>query len=321
MHNCFRTETLPRLLPRLAGTLIVVLFSTSAPQRATAVVAPTQRTAESELKAIQDREAMALQDMSRWLSDTAAHDEHIAEKSPNYLSARMEHRIQTVGAAYDSFIAQHPEHAGAKALVATFRRDAAEALDRIRRWEDARAEAPHSPEPWNQLAQELIHEGELQEAFACFEKSVSLSPREASYFFDYATAILLYRGDAMSHYKLTEAELFDRVLTLYRRGLKLEPESYQRAADYAQTFYIVKPARHDEGLAAWEHAFKLAQDDPQRDEVRTHLARYAIHAKQPNLARSYLAQVTDSRLDRVKESLLRRSNEIGLHEKVAPAAR
>ena len=122
----------------------------------------------------------------------------------------------------------------------------------------------------------------------------------------------------MSHYKLTEPELFDRVLLLYRQGMKMERESYPLAADFAQTYYVVKPARPGAGRAAWEHAFKLATDDAQRDAARTHLARYAIHAGHLNLARLHLEPVTEPSLEPVKLSLLRRIDDADKARHAAP---
>jgi tetratricopeptide (TPR) repeat protein len=168
------------------------------------------------------------------------------------------------------------------------------------------------------LANHLIHNGRVREAFVCFEKSLDLTPRAAVYFFDYANALLLYRTEAMSHYRLTEAEVFDRVLTNCRRGLKLEPESFAFAVQLAQNYYVVKPARPAEGLAAWEHAFQLAQNDTQRDEARTHLARYAIQAGRFGVARVHLDLVHAPHLEPVKDALLRRINEVA---KASPAPR
>ncbi|KAF0176592.1 MAG: hypothetical protein FD161_2954 [Limisphaerales bacterium] len=322
MNARFAPEHLLRLKPvRPALALLTALLCWLAPQRATAtVVAMTaaRPSVAAEFKALQDRDEAARQDMSRWLRETAARDEHLSDKDPHVLSLRMEHRGQLVIAAYAEFLARHPRHPAALQEEAGFRTDLAEDLDAIRRWEEARTLDPASPAPWNQLAHTLAHHGRTVDAFVCFDKSLDLSPREAVYFFDYATAMLLYRTVAMSHYQLTEPEVFERVLTLYRRGMKLEPENFQHAADYAQTFYLVNPARPAEGLAAWEHAFKLATDDLERDEVRTHLARHAIHTGRLGVARLYLDLVQEPQFEPVKESLLRRINDASKAGKPGP---
>lgn len=312
MNACLPESRLRLKLVRSTLALSTALFCWLAPARVSAIVAPTAAvtpSVEAEFRALQARAADARQDISRWLRETAARDEHLAGKSAHFLSTRMEHRTQLVLAAWVEFLARHPRHLGALGEEAEFRADLTEDLDAIRRWEAGRTSHPASPAPWNELAHSLAHGGRTADALVCFEKSLDLSPHEAVYFFDYGTAILLYRSVAMSHYQLTEPELFERVLTLYRRGMRLEPDSFQYAADYAQTFYIVKPARPAEGLAAWEHAFKLATTGSGRDEVRTHLARYAIHAGRLGMARLYLDQVQEPRLEPVKESLRRRVQE------------
>lgn len=302
-------------LARLAGfaAALCVLASVHAlpptgTRAASPPVAPQVATA-AEFKTLQAREAEARADMSRWLRETTARDAHLLDRTPNFLSQRMEHRIQSVTVGYADFLARHPAHVATTLQQAAFGADMAEDLSAIRDWEAARAEQPDSPAPWNQLAHVLAHDGRTVDAFVCFEKSLELAPREAHYFFDFATAMLLYRTDAMSHYKLSESELFDRVLLTYRRGLKLEPENFARAAEYAQTFYVIRPARPDEAQAAWEHALKLATDDEQRDEARTHLARQALQAGKLGIARLYLDLVQDARFEPVKESLLRRIEE------------
>jgi len=297
-----------------ALALSTALLCWLTPHRASAAVpdvATSKPTAEAEFAALQARGERARLDMSRWLLETDAHDNHLAEKAPNLLSRRMERRLVTVSAGYREFIGRYPLHAGAADQLKVFCDNITEDLGTIRRWEEARAENPDCPVPWNDLANDLAHNGRILDAFACFEKTLSFASDEAVYHFDYATALLLYRGNAMSHYKLTERELFDRVLLLYRQGMKLAPQSYPLAADFARTYYVVRPARPAAGLAAWENAFKLATYDPQRDEARIHLARYAIHAGHLNLARIHLEPVTETGLEPVKLSLLRRIDDSG----------
>lgn len=313
---------LRRSLAICSLVFVIGLLCAVAPQRVAAVVVPAvapKSSVDTEFKALLAREEDARQDMSRWLAETAARDERFADKPHNVLSVCMEHRFQKVCAAYADFQVRHPDHGVAKALEEAFRADLTEDLEAIRRWEEGRAEDPTSPAPWNDLAHHLSHNGRTTEAFVCFEKSLSLSPREAVYFFDFATTLLLYRSDGARHYNLTEQAVFEKVLTLYRRGLKLEPASYERAANYAETFYLITPARREEGLAAWHHAYSLATADTERDDARVHLARYALLGRHPNLARCYLDQVSDPRLEPVKEALLRRVNEAGKADKVEPA--
>lgn len=301
------TKSLPSVLTVLIGAMLLAGWPIGA---VTPALAPRNQIAkakaEAEFTILRQRDAEAREDFGRWLRDTEARDEHMDDRSPNFLSARMEHRINTVSAAFTEFLARYPEHSEATALQAAFREDMATNLEAIRRWEEERSELPDSPAPWNRLAHHLTHVGRIVDAFACFEKSLELAPREADYFFDYATALLLYRNEATSHYKLTESELFDRVLITYRRGMKLQPDDYQLAADYANTFYMIRPARPAEGLSAWEGALKLATTESQRDEVRLHLARYSITSGKLGIARLYLDQVRDSQFDPVKASLLRR---------------
>lgn len=321
-HHSLTATTRARLA-RHAGIACTALLCWLTPQGVDATAPgkpPPGATVQTEFTALQERDARARQDMSRWLRETSAHDEHLAEKSPHTLSLRMEHRLATVEASYRAFLARHPNHAEATAAMEAFRRDLTDDLAFIYRWEEGRAEAPDSPTPWNALAHELLHTGRSLDAFACFEKALSLNLDEAIHYFDYATAMLLYRAEAMSHYKLTEQELFSRVLIFYRQGMHLEPENYRLAADYAQTFYVLKPARPATALTAWDHALKLATNETERGEARTHLARHAIHAGHLNLARVHLDQVTAPQLEPVKLSLLRRIDDASKARSSEPLA-
>ena len=77
---------------RPALVVLAGLLCWLAPARASAIVAPaasTRPSVEVEFKALQARDEDARQDMSRWLRETAARDEHLSDKSPHLLSARM----------------------------------------------------------------------------------------------------------------------------------------------------------------------------------------------------------------------------------------
>lgn len=269
---------------------------------------------------LQARMLDAQDDMFRWLLEMPALNEHPEEKAQHLLSLRIEHRFKSICELAAEFRRKHSECAELESIETPFRENITHQLEAIRQWEVARNDHPDSAAPWNELAHHLLHSGRVSEALVCLEKSLALLPPEPVYYFDYGTCLLLYRTDAMRHYKLTEPAVFDKVLTIYRRGMKLEPQSFQHAVAFAESYYLITPARPTEGLAAWEHALTLARNPTERSEAVLHLARYAIHRNHANLARIYLEQVTEPRLAPVKTALLRRLADSAKGDKPAAPA-
>jgi hypothetical protein len=50
--------------------------------------------------------------------------------------------------------------------------------------------------------------------------------------------------------------------------MKLDPNNFVLATDYAQSFYGTKPPRYKEGLEAWKNVLPLARDDIEREGAR-----------------------------------------------------
>jgi tetratricopeptide (TPR) repeat protein len=113
----------------------------------------------------------------------------------------------------------------------------------------------------------------------------------------------------MDFYKIDETQVFDKALDLYRQAVKLSPNDFILASDYAQSFYGTKPPRLQEGLAAWTDVMKIARDDIERDGVRIHLGR--IHWKLGNLdaARKELNAITNEMYTPTKKKLLQNVDE------------
>jgi tetratricopeptide (TPR) repeat protein len=103
--------------------------------------------------------------------------------------------------------------------------------------------------------------------------------------------------------------VFDYSLDLYRKAMKLDPENFVLASDYAQSYYGIRPPRWKEGLAAWQKALKIANDEIEREGVYIHLARINIHLDNFEEARRQLNLVSHSMYDQLKARVLRNLEE------------
>lgn len=302
----FRCQSGISTVCALVAALVFVPGASASPVATAPARAIVSAEQGSALKALKAHVADAQEDVYRWLRELPAIEGHPEEEPNHILSLRIDHRFKLATEAIAAFRQKHPDTTEVEAIESPFRREIVQLLESVRQLEVARHEQPESAEPWNELADQLLHTGRVVEAFECFEKSLALLPLEASYYADFATSLLLYRQDAAAHYKLTEQAVFDKALRMYRRGMNLEPENFRHAVALAEAYYLVTPARLAEGQAAWDHALKLAGDESERNEALVHLARYAINRGHPNLASVYLEQVKEPRWELPKLALLRR---------------
>lgn len=296
-----RISAFPALLALLATCCCAGASPTAAPVPPTTVA-----TKAAEFKALKARVEDTQQDVIRWLLETPALNEHPEETPSHLLSARIEHRFQSVCEAMDTYRQRHSDHSELATIEQPFRQGVTNDLEAIRLWEVARNEAPDSASPWGELAHYFLHSGRVGKAFTCFEKGLLLLPLDTTFYSEFATTLLLYRPDGMRHYKLTEQAIFDKALSVYRLAMRLEPHSFELAVAFAESYYLITPARHAEGQAAWDHALSLAVTEAERGEALIHLARYAVQRSHSNLARIYLAQVNAARWEPLKLALLRR---------------
>ncbi len=253
-------------------------------------------------KILEDDDA-AEKDIIRWTDNPETLSGAASPGSRESLAERVRQRIDGVKHEYEEFIGQHPDHANIRLAFGSFLNDTHDEEGAVAQWEKARALNPTNPAGWNNLANYYGHRGPVKKAFEYYDKAIELDNRQAVYFENEATTIYLFRVDAEEYYHLTEDQVFDKALGLYRKAIALDPDNFILFSDYAESFYGTKPPRWKEGLEAWTQALKIAHDDVEREGVYIHMAR--IHLKLGNLeaARQDLDKVTNSHYDGLKYSL------------------
>jgi len=233
------------------------------------------------------------------------------------LRARIRERLAPVRKGYEDFLVKHPAHARARLAFGSFLNDLGEEPAAADQWEKAREIEPKNPAAWNNLANYYGHNGPVTNAFACYAKAIELDPRESVYYQNFATTVFLFRRDATNFFGISEDEVFDKAMALYRKALAIDPENFHLATDLAQSYYGMKPKKtgtpegdrvaeknfYDEAFAAWRNAQKLAGDDTEREGIQLHYARLQINAGKFDEARASLGAVTNALFLGTKKNL------------------
>jgi hypothetical protein len=85
--------------------------------------------------------------------------------------------------------------------------------------------------------------------------------------------------------------------------MKLDPENFILATDYAECFYGIRPLRLEEGLAAWNQCLTIARDEVERQGVYIHLARLQLALNHFDESQRALDAVTNKMYSVLKNRL------------------
>jgi tetratricopeptide (TPR) repeat protein len=259
-------------------------------------------------KILEDDDA-AEKDVLKWSDDADAFARAGAGDPRVTLNARIQQRLEGIKAEYEDFILQHPTHANIRLAYGSFLNDTHDEDGAVEQWDKARLLAPTNPAPWNNLANYYGHRGPVQKTFEYYAKAIELDSHESVYYHNLAVTVYLFRPDAEEYYHLTEPQVFDKALDLYRKAIALDPDNFVLFSDYAESFYGTNPPRWQDGLAAWTQALKIAHDDVEREGVYIHLARINLKLGHYDEARRSLEVVTNSMYTVLKNRISRNIND------------
>jgi Flp pilus assembly protein TadD len=261
--------------------------------------------AEKELDQLMDKDDAAQAEVSKWIQDNNAFAAQGAGESREELNRRIMARLNVIRKSYEDFLRRYPDFADGYLAYGSFLNDIGEEETAMRQNEKASQLDPKNPAAWNNLANYYCENGLLTNAFTDYAKAIELNPAEPVYYQNLATVVYLYRKDAEAFYGISEEQVFDKSLVLYRKAVQLDPENFKLATDYAQSYYGIRPLRTNDALVAWTNALQIAHNDVEREGVYIHLARIKMAAGRFAEARAQLAAVTNSMYADLKHLLER----------------
>ena len=269
--------------------------------------------AEQELQKLMAGDEAALTEVDGWIQGNNAFTSQGAGESKETLNRRIRARLEPVRKDYEDFLRRYPDFARGHLAYGSFLNDIGqEDAAAAEEYEKAVQLDPKNPAAWNQIANYCGEHGPVTNAFVDYARAIDLDPGEPLYYRNLATTVYLFRKDAKAFYGITEPQVFDKALALYRQAIRLAPDDFVLATDYADSYYGIHPLRTNDALVAWTNALKTAHNDTEREAVFVHLARIKMAAGRYAEARAQLQVVTNPAFTdlkyRLERSLAEREN-------------
>jgi tetratricopeptide (TPR) repeat protein len=258
-----------------------------------ALVNPHDPT-EQELRRLMVEDETALDEVDKWIRENNAFAAQGAGEGKEAMNRRIRERLDAVRKGYEDFLRRNPDSARGHLACGTFLNDIGEEAAALPHFEAAARLDPRNPAAWNQIANYCGEHGPITNAFVSYAKAIALNPLEPVYYQNLANTVYLFRRDAMAFYGIDEAQVFDKSLALYRQAMQLDPHNFLLAADYAESYYGIRPLRTNDALAAWTNVLQIAGDERQRQQVHIHLARLKMAASRFAEARAHLGAVSNA---------------------------
>ena len=268
--------------------------------------------AERELTQLMAEDEAALVEVDKWIRDNNAFVAQGAGEPREALNRRILARFEPVRKDYEDFLRRYPDFARGHLAYGSFLNDIGEEDAAVAQYGKAAQLDPKNPAAWNQLANYYGEHGPVTNAFVDYAKAIELNPAEPVYYQNLATTVYLFRKDARAFYGISEEQVFDKALALYRKAMQLNPQNFLLATDYAESYYGIRPLRTNDALGAWTNALQIAHDDNEREGVYLHLARIKTAAGRFAEARAHLNGVTNAAFAdlkrRLEQNLAKREN-------------
>lgn len=224
------------------------------------------------------------------------------------LLERLEKDIDKVENLFRSFLANYPTHARAMASFGNFLADIGKQDEACDWWSKAVGLSRKNPDLLNNLANYYGHNGEAARAIRLYEEAIRMNPTKSVYHFNLGNMYYLFRKEAEQIHGWDLDQVFRESLTQFRIARDLEPNNFEYATAYAETFYGVNFLKQriawEEALQAWQYCLKMKLDSGQKDYVKVHLVRLNLYTGNPLEAARSASEIKSEELRRVARHLL-----------------
>ena len=301
----------------LAG-LLAALVSTNTPTAVSNVVQEKtgisvqipdpKDPVEREFQQLESEDDAAVEEIEKWSDAAGAASLAGRNDAQLSLSLRVRERLNGVKKDYEAFLQRHPDYVRARLAYGSFLHQSGDPEGALAQWEKASQLAPNNPAVWNNLGN-YYEENNVKKAFEDYSKAITLDPSQPVYYHNLAVCVYMFRTDAEEYWKISEQEAFDTALALYQKAMRLDPDNFILATDYAECFYGIRPPRLQEGLAAWNQCLKIAHDEVEREGVYIHLARLQLALNHFDESQRSLDAVTNPMYSVLKNRLASNLNQ------------
>ena len=224
------------------------------------------------------------------------------------LLEQLESDISSLETSFRGFLAAHPTHVRAMSTFGNFLEEIGKQDDACTWWSKAVSLSRKNPDLLNNLANYYGHNGEAARAIRLYEEAIRLNPTEAVYHFNLGNMYYLFRKEAQQIHGWDLDQTFREALVQFRGARDLEPNNFEYATAYAETFYGVNFLQQriawDEALKAWQYCLNMKLDSGQKDYVKVHLVRLNLYTGNPMEAARSASEIQSNELRRVARNLL-----------------
>lgn len=217
-------------------------------------------------------------------------DESSSETSP-VTEARLHALDRRLENDYRHFLNDHPRHTRAMVAYGDFLEDLGREEEAMEWWKKAIAIDPSEAYAYNDIANYYGHYGRAAEALKLYDKAIALAPTEPMFRFNWATTCSSFRNESQKVYGWTKEEIFQRSLEQFRKARDLDPQNFELATAYAETFYMMPKPDWQSAFAAWKYCLNQPLNEQQRQFVYLHLARVCIRRERYDEAREWTGKI------------------------------
>jgi len=304
------SDILAGLLAALVATNSPSALTNPAPEKTTvSVKAPDPSDpVEKEFLKLEAEDDAAVEEIEKMSDAAGAAGANGGTQAQLSLRVRVRERLDAVKKDYEDFVRRHPDYARARLAYGSFLNQSGDPEGALAQWEKASQLAPNNPAVWNNLGN-YYEENNVKKALEYYSKAITLDSSQSVYYHNLAVCVYMFRTDAAEYWKISEQEVFDTALALYQKAMRLDPDNFILATDYAECFYGIRPPRLQEGLAAWNQCLKIAHDEVEREGVYIHLARIQLALNHFDESQRALDAVTNPMYSVLKNRLASNLNQ------------